>query len=74
LIDEGKVQSSKDIQRKEKMTDNDYIKKALGLKILSPKIVEAILNGNQPENLTVQKLLQVKTLNWQEQEKQLNIA
>ena len=40
--------------------------------ILSPKIVEAILNGHQPEDLTVQKLLNVKTLDWQEQERILN--
>jgi len=72
LIDEGKAQHSKDIQKMENLSDNDYIKKALGLRILSPKIVEAILNGHQPEDLTVQKLLNVKTLDWQEQERILN--
>lgn len=73
LLDEGKVQNSKDIQKLEKMTNNDYIKNALGLRILSPKIVEAILNGHQPADLTVQRLLNVKTLDWAEQERQLNI-
>lgn len=74
LLDDGKVQNSKDIQKLEKMTNNDYIKNALGLRILSPRIVEAILNGHQPADLTVQKLLKVKTLDWVEQERQLNIA
>ncbi len=74
LLDEGKAQHSIDIQKIENLTDNDYIKKALGLRILSPKIVEAILNGYQPEDLTVKKLLQVKTLDWQEQERQLNFV
>ena len=35
---------------------------------LSPKIIESILNGSQPEDLTITKLFKIKTLNWQEQE------
>lgn len=50
------------------------IKKVLGLNILSPRIVEAIIEGKQPADLTVQKLLKVKTLDWKEQEKQLNFV
>lgn len=72
LLLSGKARSNKDIQKMENLSDNDNIKKALGLRILSPKIVEAILNGQQPEDLTVQKLLNVKTLDWQEQERILN--
>jgi len=72
LIEEGKAKDNRDIQKFEKLSDNNYIKRALTLRILSPRIVEAILNGKQPADLTVQKLLQVKTLSWQEQEKQLN--
>lgn len=72
LIEEGKAKDNRDIQKLEKLSDNNYIKRALTLRILSPRIVEAILNGQQPADLTVQKLLQVKTLSWQDQEKQLN--
>ena len=74
LLEEGKAKDSNDIQNIEKLSDNNYIKRALGLRILSPRIVEAILNGHQPEDLTVQKLLQVKSLDWQEQEKILNFV
>lgn len=31
LIEEGKAESSRDIQKIENLSDNDYIKKALGL-------------------------------------------
>lgn len=74
LIAGGKAKDNRDIQKLEQLTDNDYIKKALSLRILSPRIIEAILNGLQPPDLTVQKLLKVKTLNWEEQEKQLNFT
>lgn len=74
LILEGKAKDNRDIQKLENLNDNDYIKKALNLRIISPRIVEAIINGTQPADLTVQKLLQVKTLGRKEQEKQLNFA
>ena len=74
MIEEGKAKDNRDIQKLEKLNDNNYIKRALGLRILSPRIIEVILNGNQPVYLTVQKLLKVKTLDWQEQEKILNFV
>ncbi len=74
LIYEGKARHSKDIQKIENLTDKDYIKEALRLRILSPRIIEAILNGYQPADLTVQKLLKIKALDWQEQERQLNFV
>ena len=44
----------------------------MDLRFLSPKIIEAILNGTQPKDISLQKLFNIKTLNWQEQEKILN--
>jgi len=50
------------------------IKEVLRLKFLAPDIVETILNGTQPKDLTADKLRKIKTLDWQEQKKQLNFA
>ena len=68
LLLEGKVKNTKDIQKLENLKDNSYIKQVLNLRFLSPRIIEAILNGTQPRELTVIKLFNIKTLNWKEQE------
>lgn len=69
LIDEGIAKNSKDIQKMENLTDNSYILSVLKLRFLSPRITEAILEGRQPIELTVQKLLKVQSPDWKEQEK-----
>jgi len=74
LLDEGKAKSSKDIQLLEGLTDSSYIRDVLRLRFLSPRITEAILEGQQPADLTVQKLLKVKTLDWEEQDKLINLS
>ncbi len=45
-----------------------YVRRILNLSFLSPKIVRAVLNGTQPADCTLKKLLSIKTSNWQEQE------
>ncbi len=50
-----------------------YVNKILGLSLLSPKITEKILNGTQPRDLTFEKLTSMKTTDWKQQEKLLNI-
>ena len=72
LIDEGKVQTAKEIAEYEKEHNVDYVKKAIRLNILSPRIVEKVLAGIQPEDLTVEKLCNIKTLDWEEQVRLLN--
>lgn len=72
LIDEGKVQTAKEIAESEKEHNVDYVKKAIRLNILSPRIVEKVLAGFQPEDLTVEKLCNIKTLDWEEQVRILN--
>ncbi len=74
LISEGKARSINDIQKLENMIDKGYIQDALSLRILSPRIVEAIFEGLQPADLTVKKLLNIKTLDWEEQYKQLHFV
>ena len=54
------------------VADSTYLKRVLELRFLSPKIIDSILNGTQPKDISLQKLFTIKTLNWQEQEKILN--
>jgi len=44
-----------------------YVRRILNLSFLSPKIVRAILNGTQPADCTLKKLLSIRTPDWQEQ-------
>ncbi|MDD3014159.1 MAG: recombinase family protein [Candidatus Gastranaerophilales bacterium] len=69
----GEVKSSIDIQKMENLSDNKNIKGVLRLRFLAPDIVETILNGTQPLDMNVQKLLAINTLDWNEQRKILNI-
>ncbi len=48
-----------------------YVRRILNLSFLSPKIVRSILNGTQPADCTLKKLLSIKTSDWQEQTKLL---
>lgn len=73
LLLSGEVQSSVDIQKMENLSDNTYIKDILRLRFLAPDIVEQILTGTQPPDMSVQKLLKVNTPDWKEQKKLLNI-
>lgn len=59
LLLEGTVKSVKEIQELEGLTDNTYIKDILKLKFISPNLTEQILNGTQPKDLSVQKLLSI---------------
>lgn len=63
----GEVKSITEIQSRENLQSNTYVKSILKLRFLAPDIIEAILNGTQPRDLNVQKLCSIKTLNWQEQ-------
>ena len=49
-----------------------YVRRILNLSFLSPKIVRSILNGTQPADCTLKKLLSIKSSNWQEQENYIN--
>jgi len=72
LINEGKARGSNDIRKMENHNNNNYVKEILRLKFLAPSIIESILNGTQPIDLTADKLRKLKTIDWQEQKKILN--
>jgi hypothetical protein len=50
-----------------------YLDKILRLVYLSPKIIQYISNGSQPKEITFQRLTNINTKNWDEQERLLNI-
>lgn len=62
LLLEGKVKSSKDIQKFEGVKDNTYVKDILRLRFLPPKITSEILNGTQPIDLSLHKLFKTASL------------
>lgn len=47
-----------------------HVRRILNLSFLSPKIVRAILNGTQPADCTLKRLLSIHMSNWCEQEEE----
>lgn len=64
----GKANSVREIAASEGIAENE-ISRRIQLAFLAPDIVEAILNGQQPNTLTAQSLIRLKKLpsNWGEQ-------
>lgn len=46
-----------DLQSKEGFKDSKYIRNIMNLKYISPELAEQILNGTQPKELSLQKLI-----------------
>ena len=69
-IARGEFQSRRSIAQFAQV-DQRYAGRILQFAFLAPDIVEAILEGRQPADLTVQKLLRGLPLIWAEQRKQL---
>ncbi|WP_310611207.1 hypothetical protein [Limnohabitans sp.] len=72
LIDQGVVASGSEIAIKEGL-EASTVNERLRMKLLSPAIIERILNGTQPEELTMNWLTRNSiSANWEEQEKHFN--
>lgn len=69
----GEVENSVEIQKRENLKSNTYVKSILDLRFLAPDIVETILKGTQPKEISIQKLFNIKALDWNEQRKLLNV-
>jgi len=71
----GKVQKVRDIAEREKTHPAD-VSRILPLAFLAPDIVTAILNGEQPVDLTPQKLKRLRDLplDWQDQKRVLGFV
>ncbi len=48
-----------DLQTEKGLKDSKYIRNIMNLKYISPKLIEQILTGTQPENLSLQKLIKI---------------
>lgn len=55
MMESGKAESVRDLAAREKI-DPSYMARTLRLTLLAPDIVEAILDGRQPESMSVEKL------------------
>jgi hypothetical protein len=67
----GRARSLEELAKRDGITRR-YIRRLVGLAFLSPQLVEAILRGRQPVELTVTRLTQVDLpLDWTEQHKLL---
>lgn len=66
LIEAGVYASVADVARAEKISDS-YVSRHLRLTLLSPAIVEAILDGRQSSSVTLSRLLSPFPILWSEQ-------
>lgn len=66
LLESGKVQSVAELARA-LYVDGSYISRTLKLTTLAPDIIEAILNGVEPDGLSLSKLVLSFPLDWEEQ-------
>ena len=68
LLSEGRFATLDDIAASEKICPS-YVSRVLRLAFLSPRVVQAILDGRQPAHLTMKDLMQPFPREWREQEK-----
>ena len=70
LLDEGRYASISEMAAAEKL-DRGYLSRVLQLMLLAPDIVEAILDGREPDDLAVPQLLDPVPADWSEQRQAL---
>ncbi|WP_052402296.1 hypothetical protein [Muricoccus aerilatus] len=66
LLDEGRHASITEMAEAEKL-DRGYMGRLLQLTLLAPNLVEALLDGRQPEQLGLSSLLKPLPLSWERQ-------
>jgi DNA invertase Pin-like site-specific DNA recombinase len=69
----GQASSIRAIAQAERLTER-YVARIIPLAFLAPDIMEAILEGAQPQDLTLAKLCQPLPLAWREQRRALGFA
>src|SRR3979490_3023905 len=67
MLETGAVATVREIAAKEKINES-YVGRVLRLTLLAPEIVEAILGGRQPAQMTVAVLMRPFPVGWQEQQ------
>ena len=72
MIETGAAKSNSDLARKLKL-DQSYIARTIRLASLAPDIIEAILDGQEPEGLSLWNLRRDVPLLWREQRELLGM-
>ena len=70
MIESGQTESNSDLARKLKL-DQSYIARTIRLTSLAPDLVEAILEGQEPDGLSLRSLRRDLPLGWDEQRRML---
>jgi hypothetical protein len=65
-LETGQVASIKELASREKM-DHSYLTRILRLNLLAPDIINAILDGRQPEVMTLTTLTKPFPMEWEQQ-------
>jgi hypothetical protein len=71
LLDEKRYASISEMAAAERI-ERGYLGTLLRLTLLAPNLIEALLDGRQPEGVTLPRLLEPFPLNWSEQQHVLN--
>ena len=72
LLESGKVASIAALAKQLKV-DRAYVSRILGLTLLAPDIVRAILDGNEPSGLSLARLTKPFPVLWEEQRREMGI-
>jgi hypothetical protein len=70
MLDEGRYASISDIAAVERI-DRGYVGSILRLTLLAPDIVEAVVDGRQPAELVLPRLMKPFPIAWDEQKRVL---
>jgi hypothetical protein len=66
MLESGRVATINELAAAEKI-NSSYVSRVLRLTLLAPDIVEAILDGRQPERMTLPALMEPFPVEWGEQ-------
>ena len=72
MLDQGRYASITEMAQAERL-ERGYLGTLLRLTLLAPTIVEALLDGRAPSDLTLQQVLDAFPPNWTEQRRRLQI-
>ena len=66
MLEAGEHGTTRELAKAERVNET-YICRALRLTLLAPDMVEAILNGRQPDGMTLPGLMEGVAVEWHEQ-------
>lgn len=66
ILESGRFATINELAAAEKI-NSSYVSRVLRLTLLAPEIVEAILDGRQPERMTLPSLMEAMPVGWVEQ-------